>query len=128
KNVKLTITDASGCTDDITKDLFIVARRLNGRIVPFPPSPCKGQPVTLTYTPDLAFPAFPDNYFWMDDEVNFASGTFNPITVFESGYYWVKGTDNYGCYVETIADSVHIVEVPPAFVSGDTAQCVDVPF
>lgn len=125
-DVTLTITDKFGCTDDTTKGVYIIDMTQDGFIQPFPSSPCKGQPVTLTYNSNTLF--MPDNYFWMDDEVNFASGTFNPITVFESGYYWVRGTDKYGCYVETIADSVHIVEVPPAFVSGDTAQCVDVPF
>lgn len=126
--VTLWIEDQWGCRDSITQNVPIVEDSLIGTIDASPLTPCQGEPVTLSYIPDLGT-NYPALYTWYSQLDVIANTTYQPITVYESGYYWIYGEDNtYGCIVNTDPEVVVVTKVPPAFVSGKEDQCVDVPF
>lgn len=127
-DVTLWIHDSWGCRDSITKQLTIVPDEIEGRINAAPTSVCQGQPVTLRYIPDLGT-NFPAHYTWYNQLDAFATTTYQPLTVYESGYYWAYVEDaNYGCYDNTAPVVVTVTKVPQAFITGDSIQCQDVPF
>ncbi|MBW7914459.1 MAG: T9SS type A sorting domain-containing protein, partial [Taibaiella sp.] len=126
--VTLWIQDSWGCRDSITKEVEIVQDEIEGRISAAPTSVCQGQPITLRYIPDLGT-NFPANYTWYNQLDVIANTTYQPLTVYESGYYWAYVEDaNYGCYDNTAPVVVNVTKVPQAFITGDSVQCQDVPY
>lgn len=126
--VQLTVTNAHGCYDRKRVQVRIVTDKLDGTVVSLPNYPCEGDPVTLTYTPNLGT-VYPTLYTWYQHEdVLYANVPNSSITTYVPGGYWVHGTDNFGCIVNTPLDTVNITQVPPAVITGDSSQCVGVPF
>lgn len=127
--VKMVVRDGFGCPDSITKNVAVIEDQLEGATGSNPKNPCEGTPVTLNYNPGNGFHQG-TNYHWKKDLDVFAV-TNSPVittTVFESGYYTVNVTDQYGCYDNAIYDTVNIVQVPPAEIWADADQCVDVEY
>lgn len=126
-SVKLVVRDIYGCKDSVTHSIQIIADQLNGGILVSPQHPCEGTPAILTYQPNVGT-SYPNTYDWYNDNDVFATTTYQPISVFESGYYWVHGEDSYGCVANTNADTVVVTQVPEAYISGDPDQCKDVEY
>lgn len=124
--VKLWVTDRWGCIDSVEHDVYIKEDNLNGGFTASPSNPCQGDPVTLSYT-NLGS-STPTAYHWMEqlDEIAITNST--PHYVFESGMYWVKVYDKYGCNHPTQANTVDVTQVPFAYIAGDKHVCVDEDF
>jgi len=127
KSVVLTVTDDWGCWDDTMRYVPIVRDNLVGSSVLLPKVVCEGTPVALSYAPSLGTD-YPEVYTWYSDKTPFATTTYQPINLFESGYYWVHGDNHYGCVVNTAPDTLVVKQVPDAYITGDPEQCVDVPY
>jgi len=128
--VTLTVTDHWGCWDDETKNVPVVQDNLVGASQLSANVVCEGTPVVLSYlrTPPALWNLFPEVYTWYNDKNPFATTTYQPINLFESGYYWVHGENHYGCVENTVPDLLEVKQVPDAYVTGDPEQCVDVPY
>ncbi|MDX2245624.1 MAG: PKD domain-containing protein [Bacteroidia bacterium] len=124
-DVSLTVVDANGCTDSLTKPLYIV---LGDPPVSFSvdnPTPCTGVPVTFTDTsvPDTTVVS----WLW-----NFGDGTTSNLpnpshSYLTPGSYTVSltTTNIEGCVgTDTLVNFIQ-VNTPPvaAFVASDTAGC-----
>ncbi|WP_118975446.1 PKD domain-containing protein [Taibaiella koreensis] len=122
--VMLTVQDAAGCSSSITKSVQVIADRLEGATVSNPKNPCEGTPVTLSYTPNAG--KFQGNrYNWLKQKDTIAVTTSSPTTVFNSGYYWVYVSDQYGCTDNAKADTVNIIQMPPVDIFGDKDACIN---
>jgi len=126
RTVKLTVTDKYGCTSSVNHSVTIKSQDISGTLTGTPTYPCEGSAVTLKFNSTGI--GTPNHYYWMDGLDTFASTIYNPINVFDPGYYWVRAVDAIGCYTNTSPDSVVITQVPPAFIYGDTAECAGTQF
>lgn len=127
-NVTLWIEDAWGCRDSITKQVTIVADSIKGDLSASPPSACQGTPIVLDYLPDPGTNQ-PALYTWYNQQDVIANTNYEPLTVYESGYYWAYVEDNmYGCYHNTNTQTVIVTKVPEAFITGDSLQCENVAY
>jgi len=123
----LTVTDLYGCTSTASQSLTIKGRDVFGNILIAPKYPCEGTAVTLTYKPNIGSTT-PNYYYWMQQMDTIANTIYNPIHVFDPGYYWVTAVDNIGCYTNTTPDTVVVTQVPPPIIFGDTSECAGTQF
>lgn len=127
--VTLTVTDKYGCTSSASTLITANANPYSGSMSAAPTPTCQGTAVNLSYVP--ATGGFPSvNYTWYNEN-NALFTTVAPTStysVFTPGGYWVKGKGNFGCEVETQIVPVVIKQVPAVAISGNTKQCMGVPF
>ncbi|MBS1781086.1 MAG: PKD domain-containing protein [Bacteroidetes bacterium] len=127
-NVRLTVTDDYGCSASTMKRVRIVPDSTKGRTALSTNHACEGSIITLNYQPNLGtrLPV-PPYYDWYNDNTLIAHTTYRPINLFESGYYWVHVYDDtYGCVESTLGDTLVVVQVPDAVITGDSDQCENV--
>jgi len=125
-NVILSVSNIYGCTASDTQFVPLHKQDLDGNLSGggiF----CAGSPVLLTYTPD-PLTDYPQEYYWMANLDTMYTSTIDSTYVYSSGSYWVTGTNHYGCYVNTQAAVVSIIQVPPAVITGDHNACINVPY
>lgn len=130
--VTLTVTDKYGCTSTASTPINAVANPYSGTMTAAPNPTCQGTAVTLAYAPSTGglMPSGTGTYTWYNENAALFTSTAPTATysVFTPGGYWVKGKGNFGCEVETPVVPVVIKQVPAISISGNTKQCVGVPF
>jgi PKD repeat protein len=120
--VKLTVRNEYGCESIYTKNVVVRANGLAGTVSATPPLTCEGNTITLNYQAGTAS-SVPNNYQWMRDNNPLGTTTVGTFTVNESGSYWVKTQDQYGCTSETLSSPAAFVMVPDALILGPDAVC-----
>ncbi|MBN9485236.1 MAG: hypothetical protein BGO70_03030 [Bacteroidetes bacterium 43-93] len=128
-NVTLRMTDQYGCHDSITYNVPIVADDQKGTTALSANHVCEGTTVQLDYAPagGTGQPV-PPYYDWYNSTTLITHTGYHPINIFESGYYWVHTEDQYGCVENTKGDTLVVVQVPDALITGDHDACVDVDY
>jgi hypothetical protein len=125
-SVSLTVTDEYGCTatDDVT--ISVVGNPYLGNVTAAPNPVCQGSPATLTYNAIAGGPL--TNYTWYDQSTPLVTTAVPNYNVYVPGAYWVRGTGNFGCKVNTPIAPVDVIQVPAVSIAGNPNQCVDRPF
>lgn len=125
--VTLRVTDIYGCyaEDDMIVD--VRSNPYDGNMTAAPNPACQGDVVTLTYVP-AGGTSSPLSYAWYEQSTPLYTTTVPTYSVLDPGGYWVQGTGLYGCEVESGLVSVHITQVPPVSIIGNTGACVNQPF
>jgi hypothetical protein len=126
KTILLTVTGAYGCVDTQALVVKIVADSLNGQLTASP-TPCEGNPVTLTYSP-TGTSNMADSFAWSFNNSLFLKNTVNTINVYDPGGYGVHAVSKSGCYDDPAVVPVSIVQVPDPVITGDSSQCYAVGF
>jgi PKD repeat protein len=120
--VKLTVKNEFGCENVFTKNVVVRANGLDGTVSATPPLTCEGNTITLNYNNGNPLSVV-TNYQWMRDNNPLGTTNVGTFTVNESGSYWVKTQDNFGCTSETFSSPAAFVMVPDAVVLGPDAVC-----
>ena len=124
--VTLTAMNSYGCVSTYQKQVPIIADDLFGTLLGAG-NYCAGAPVLLKYHTTGSNP-YPDKYYWLQGIDTMYSTTINTTYVYNSGSYWVIGTNHYGCYVDVLPAVVNIIQVPPAVITGKHNTCINVPY
>lgn len=120
--VTLTVKNEFGCEDVFTKTVIVQPNGLVGTVSATPPLSCEGNTIILSYTNGNPSSVV-TNYQWMRDNNPVAVTTVGTFTVNESGSYWVKTQDTYGCTSETFSTPAAFVMIPDAVILGPDAVC-----
>lgn len=129
----LAITDEYGCiATDTFFSITTTENKYKGDISASPVPACMGDPVTLSYVPILLAPPpppYPLYYAWYMELEAIGYSTTSTYNVFYPGGYWVEGSDDFGCKVQSENMAiVDIIQVPQIAISGRTEQCVNQEF
>jgi PKD repeat protein len=100
-NITLTVTSPEGCSRTFTRPITVPQPCFQGTVTAIPPNAtvCKGQPVTLQYTPNTTDLCAPNTYEWYNGNV--LIGTTPTINVTNNGFYWVKVSSDLNCDYKT---------------------------
>jgi len=128
--VTLTVTNRYNCTSSFTLPVNIINPDLAGTIGDDSVA-CAGSVITLIYHNTGS--NSPEHYYWMDGSDSMYMTLVNTTNVYTAGSYWVIGTDHFGCYVPYPSApmahlNVNLINPPPAIISGDTSQCLNVSY
>lgn len=118
---KLIVTDGIGCTAEDSAAITVRRNRMDGDLGLDQVLCSPDAPAILTFTPIGTSPA-PITYLWSDGQ------TTNPISVNESGAYWVTVVGPFGCQVTrptmpTKALNVAIIHTPQVHIYGVQHYC-----
>lgn len=117
-NVKLTVTDAVGCTIDTTEQVGIYQNQLAGNLGVAQTICASAAPLTVTYTSTGA--GVPVLYQWS----NAINTTTPSLNVGQSGTYWVTVFDNHQCqFTTTPTKKVTVLQTPVAQITGQQTYC-----
>lgn len=130
-DVKLTVTDAYGCTDDFTyTTVEVYPNLLGGGISATPTLACPDEAVTLSYVTGGS--STPTSYTWIRDlntRLATTTGTNYNMAYPQPGLYFIELRDAYRC-IKKSSNSVvvNVTGVPDVVISGKHDVCVDEPF
>jgi len=117
-NITLKVTDIYGCSSIASQSVTAVANNLkNGTVSANPTNPCLGSAVNLQFVPG-AGSVVPPYYTWFNENTQLTGLQGPSLSVNTSGGYWVKGSDQYGCMVNTPITPVSFTQVPAVAISG----------
>jgi gliding motility-associated-like protein len=124
-SVKLTVRDASGCTDTLTRLNFVSLSNLKAGFISNDTLSCPGSTVRFTDTSRSAGAV--NSWVWSFGN-GFSSALQNPSTIYTlTGQYAVKlvVTDNLGCRDSIIKPSYIVVDTPRAVftISDSVGSC-----
>lgn len=124
-NVKLTITNKFGCSDDTTKTQVIKVENVVAKIVTNDSVGCA--PYTAKFFGQLNVPY--KSYFWDFGNGTFSSDTSGTTTYPSEGVYTVKliGTSQQGC-TDTVTKTIRVGEKPEASFTVSKNLACGVPF
>lgn len=123
--VTCTITNVLGCSKVLTTTVYIPKACFSGTIVANPTnaSVCEGQGVTLSYqagSNDCAI----NQYTWMNGNTPIPGATNPTLTVYDTGFYWVKVNNTNGCKYFTPNQIKPVFNVLPSVkFLGATSFC-----
>jgi PKD repeat protein len=121
-DITLTATNEYGCYSSITKNVRINSNMLGGEMIVSPGATvCQGTPINIGV--DLTGFASPSNYSWMNDTTNILNTTYQPVTVTQSGSYWVTLTNGIGCVKSLEPTPVTVIAMPDISIVGNTYYC-----
>lgn len=125
KDVTLTVTDEFGCNNSANKSIEIKPNELGGSLVTIPSSGivCPNTLVILDFNSTGTM--IPNSYNWMEGMTNFMNTYYEPISVNQSGNYWLRVNGEYLCYKDIPAVDVKVISVPEVQIVGDHYYCKD---
>ncbi len=120
--VTLTVTDSIGCEDSVNHTVDIFHNILNGHYSGLPTVNviCESSVPFIDGFSVTAGTGFgPYSYLWSD------GSTANPISISQSGSYWVTVTDGADKCQQSFfpAQNVKILQPPPAVITGRQSYC-----
>jgi len=119
--VTLTTTNTLGCISQASAVLNVVSNPLSATLSVAPGTEvCEGTPITLSLSGSMPGVY---QYDWMNDINNFLVTAYQPVTVNESGNYWVKLYGNYGCSYYTGGVNVSVINMPDPVIVGAHDYC-----
>lgn len=125
--VTCTITNALGCSKVLTTTVFIPKACFSGTLVANPANAtvCEGQGVTLSYQAGSNECAI-SQYTWMKGNTPIPGATNPTLTVYDTGFYWLKIKTNTNCDYFTPNQIKPVFNVLPSVkFTGETSFCAN---
>lgn len=126
--VKAKITNNTGCERTYEKQVIIPEPCFSGDVVsnPNPATVCAAEGVVISYNELSVNACTVAQYVWMKGTTEFQTTENNSITVYESGFYWVKVFSENGCEHSSPSRITPAFSTPPALrIKGATSACVN---
>ena len=121
----LKVSNGQGCVVVSSVSLQVKQNQLNGGLAPTGTNViCPNAVLSLNYIPAGSIPVTPDSFYWYDSRrlplgIPFDSSATVPYLVNQNGSYWVRVTDNDGCYKNINGNTIIVI----APVEQPTISC-----
>lgn len=119
-NANLKVTDEFGCTSTSPNTpVTVKANAVAGSINVTPTMPmCPGTTATIAFANSSPASSSPLTYLWSDNT------TASSTTTTQTSTHFLAVTDTYGCLQSFGPETVEVVEIPDAIITGQNVYCI----